>query len=95
MADFNRNWTWVFNQEQAVHLLQAVSLFSPPRHLPVGEIGYWRYITIFRHLEVYPENEVYPIFRFFENWCQDENRHGDSLLRPDEGPAPNPQRLAS
>ncbi|AFY71407.1 Mg-protoporphyrin IX monomethyl ester (oxidative) cyclase [Thalassoporum mexicanum PCC 7367] len=41
------------------------------------KIGYWRYIKIHQHLAKNPENRIYPIFKFFENWCQDENRHGD------------------
>ena len=41
------------------------------------KIGYWRYIAIYKHLEKNPESKIFPIFNFFENWCQDENRHGD------------------
>lgn len=43
------------------------------------KIGYWRYITICRHLYNNPEFQMYPIFGKFENWCQDENRHGDFI----------------
>jgi magnesium-protoporphyrin IX monomethyl ester (oxidative) cyclase len=41
------------------------------------KIGYWRYISIYRHLQKNPDAQLYPIFQYFENWCQDENRHGD------------------
>jgi magnesium-protoporphyrin IX monomethyl ester (oxidative) cyclase len=43
------------------------------------KIGYWRYICIYRHLQRNPDNQIYPLFEYFENWCQDESRHGDFL----------------
>ncbi|MBW4626034.1 MAG: magnesium-protoporphyrin IX monomethyl ester (oxidative) cyclase [Brasilonema octagenarum HA4186-MV1] len=83
MADFNlsldlgyltKNRTYTFFPPEWI--IYAVYLSE--------KIGYWRYIIMFRHLEKHPELKFYPLFGYFESWCQDENRHGDffkALLR--------------
>jgi magnesium-protoporphyrin IX monomethyl ester (oxidative) cyclase len=83
MADFNLSLDLSYLTKNRTYTFFPIEWVIYTVYLS-EKIGYWRYILVFRHMEKNPEYQFYPLFRKFESWCQDENRHGDffkALLR--------------
>jgi magnesium-protoporphyrin IX monomethyl ester (oxidative) cyclase len=83
MGDFGRSLDLGYLTKQRTYTFFPIEWVIYTVYLS-EKIGYWRYILIHRHLKKHPENQFYPLFQYFEPWCQDENRHGDifkALLR--------------
>ena len=76
MSDFNLALDLVFLTKNRQYTFFKPKFIFYATYLS-EKIGYWRYISIYRHLQANPDDQLYPIFQYFENWCQDENRHGD------------------
>lgn len=76
MGDFNRSLDLSYLTKARTYTFFPIDWVIYTVYLS-EKIGYWRYILIYRHLQQHPENQFYPLFNYFESWCQDENRHGD------------------
>lgn len=76
MADFDRSMDLGYLTKARTYTFFPIEWIIYTVYLS-EKIGYWRYILIYRHLQKHPENSFYPIFNYFESWCQDESRHGD------------------